>query len=111
MNGTPPDFDPRLAGLFNEANEAPLEDAAFINRVLEDIRRERRRRLLVRVSGTVMALTAGAFAAPFVGERTFDAVDWLGQNISPGGAAFAAPVAGAVAALITWRIARRVFSH
>ena len=111
MNGNPPDFDPRLADLFSEANEAPLEDTTFTSRVLDDIRRERRRRLLVRVSGTAIALTAGAFAAPFVGERTFDAVDWLGQNISPGGAALAAPVAGAMAALITWRIARRVFNH
>jgi hypothetical protein len=111
MNGNPPDFDPQLADLFSEANEAPLEDTAFISHVLADIRRERRRRLLGRVSGIVMALTAGAFAAPFVGGRTFAAVDWLGQNISPGGAALASPVAGAVAALITWRIARRVFNH
>ena len=100
-------FDPGIAALFNEANETPLDGAAFIEAVLRNVRRERRRHLIRRLGGTILALTAGAFAAPFVGERTVDAFDWLTQNAAGTGFALALPVAYALAALIIWRIARR----
>jgi hypothetical protein len=102
-------FDPELAALFSETHDAPLEGDAFIRGVIEDVQQARRRKLLHRISGTVLTLTAGAFAAPFVGERTFEAADWLAQNVSATGGAFASPAACALAALITWRIARRAF--
>ena len=104
-------FDPELAQLFNEASEPPLSETAFVTDVLRAIERERRHQLFWRVLGTLMTLTAAAFAAPYVGERTFDAVDWLAQDVSSAGATLASPVACAVAALITWRIARRGFHH
>ena len=104
-------FDPELAQLFNEASQPPLSETAFVTDVLRAIERERHHQLIWRVVGTLMALTAAAFAAPYVGERTVDAVDWLTQSLSSTGtgAALASPVACAVAALITWRIARRGF--
>jgi len=102
-------FDPELAALFGEANDAPLEHDAFVRGVLREVERERRRRLLSRIGGTAVALTAGAFAAPFVGEGTFGAVDWLAQNVSATDFTFASPAACVLAALITWRIARRAF--
>jgi hypothetical protein len=79
--------------------------------VLDAIQRERRHQMLWRVGGTLMALTAAAFAAPYVGARTFEAVHWVAQSLpSTGtGAPLASPIACAVAALITWRIARRAF--
>jgi hypothetical protein len=100
-------FDPELAQLFSAASESPLSGTAFVADVLRSLERERRHQLLWRVAGTLMALTAAAFAAPYVGERTFDAVDWLAQDVSSAGAALASPVACAAAALITWLIARR----
>ena len=102
-------FDPELAALFTAANEPPLEGDAFVRGVLSEVERERRRRLQSRIGGTAVALTAGAFAAPFVGEGTFGAVDWLAQNASTADFAFASPAACVLAALITWRIARRAF--
>lgn len=113
MNKKQPDYDdedrldPELAALFSESNNSPLESNAFIHGVLEKIQRARRRRLLGHMSCTVVALTAGAFAAPFVGERTFALVDWLTQNTSATGIAPAFPLTCALGALITWRIARR----
>jgi hypothetical protein len=102
-------FDPELAALFSHAGEAPIEAEAFIGRVLEDIQRTRHHHLVRQVGGTALALVAGAFAAPFVGERTFDAVAWISQNVSATEGALSLPVASALAALITWRIARRAF--
>jgi hypothetical protein len=100
-------FDPGLAALFDEVHETPLEGDAFIRGVLGELQRARRRRLLRRVLGVVLALTAGAFAAPVVGELTFAAVDWLTLHLSVTGFVLASPAACAMAALITWRIARR----
>lgn len=100
-------FDPGIAALFNEANETPLDGTVFIEAVLRDVQRERRRHLIRRLGGTALALTAGAFAAPFVGERTVDAFDWLTRNVAGTGFTLALPVAYALAGLITWRIARR----
>ena len=100
-------FDPDLAALFDAAHETPLDADAFTRGVLGELQRARRRRLLRRILGTALALTAGAFAAPFVGERTFAVVGWLAQNASATGFVLASPMACALAALITWRIARR----
>jgi hypothetical protein len=102
-------FDPELAALFSEANEAPLEGDAFVHRVLREVEQARHRRLPARVGSIVATLTAGAFAAPYVGERTFDAVDWLARNMSTSAFAPALPAVCALAALFTWRIARRGF--
>lgn len=100
-------FDPELAALFDAAPDAPLDGEVFTAEVLRQLQRARRRRLLRPLAGTVIALTAGAFAAPFVGEQTFAVVGWLAQNASATGFALASPVGCALAALITWRIARR----
>ena len=100
-------FDPELAALFDEAHEITLEADAFTRGVLEELQRARRRRLLRRILRTVLALTAGAFAAPFVGALTFTGVEWLAQNVSATGFALVSPVACALAAFVTWRIARR----
>lgn len=100
-------FDPELAALFDEAHETTLDADAFIRGVLGELQRARRHRLLRRILGTVLALTAGAFAAPYVGALTFAAVDWLAQNVSATGFALVSPAACALAALMTWRIARR----
>jgi len=100
-------FDLELAALFDEAHETTLDGDAFIRGVLGKLQRTRRRSLLSRILGTVLALTAGALAAPFVGALTFAAVEWLAQNVSATGFALASPVACALAALMTWRIARR----
>jgi hypothetical protein len=102
-------FDPALASLFSAANETPLENDAFIRGVMSEVQRDRRRRLQRRIGGTAVALTAGAFAAPFVGEATFSAVDWLAQNVPTASFTFASPAACVLAALITWRITRRAF--
>jgi len=102
-------FDPELAALFSEANETPLEADAFTRAVLRQIEQERRRRVMYQVGGTIAALSAGAFAAPFVGKTTFDAVVWLTQGTPPAAAMFTTPAAYALAAVITWRIARRGF--
>lgn len=100
-------FDPGLAAFFDEANETALDADAFTRGVLGELQRARRRRLVRRILGTLLALTAGAFAAPFVGALTFAAFEWLAQNVSATGFALASPVACALAALVTWRIARR----
>jgi hypothetical protein len=102
-------FDPELAALFSDAGDAPLEAEVFIRRVSEDIQRTRHHRLVRQVTGTALALMAGAFAAPFVGAGTFRAVNWLAQNAPTASFAFASPAACVLAALITWRIARRAF--
>ena len=106
MNGKS-DFDPELAALFAEAHDAPLDGNVFTAGVLRELQGERRRRLLRRILGTALALTAGAFAAPFVGALTFTAVDWLAQNVGSTGFVLASPSACALAAFMTWRIARR----
>ena len=108
MNGKPTDFDPEIAALFNEANETPLDGTAFIEGVLRNVQRERRRHFMLRLGGTLLALTAGAYAAPFVAARTMDAFDWLTGNATETEFGLALPVTCALAAaLITWRIARR----
>lgn len=100
-------FDPELAALFDAAHETTLDGDAFTRGVLGKLQRTRRRRFLRRFLGTALALTAGAFAAPFVGALTFAAVERLAQNVSATGFALVSPVACALAALMTWRIARR----
>jgi hypothetical protein len=107
MNGKPPDFDPEIAALFNEANETPPDGTAFIEGVLRNVQRERRRHFMLRLGGILLALMAGACAAPFVAARTMDAFDWLTGNATDTEFGLALPVACALAALITWRIARR----
>jgi|SRR5581483_1953137 len=102
-------FDPELAALFSEANDTALETETFTRNVLRQIARERRRRVLYQVGGTVAALSASALVAPFVGESTVDAVAWLTQGTPAAAATFTTPAAYALAALITWRIARRRF--
>ena len=102
-------LDPALTGLFTAANE-PLPGAEeFVSSILKDIQRARRRRLLSQASGTLMALAAGAFAAPYVGEQTFVAVDWLSRNLATTPETLASPAAYLLATFITWRIMRRAF--
>lgn len=104
-------LDPALAELFTAAEaNAPLADTnEFVGKVLRDIERVRRRRLVFQAGGTLMALTAGAFAAPYVGEQTFAAVDWLSRNVTATDVSPASPAAYLLAVLITWRITRRAF--
>jgi hypothetical protein len=107
MNGKPDDFDPEIAALFDEASETALDGTAFIEGVLRSVQRERHRHVIRCLGGTLMALTAGAFAAPFVAARTLNAFDWLTRNAAGTEFGLALPVAYALAALISWRIARR----
>jgi hypothetical protein len=104
-------LDPALAELFTAAEDnGPLADTGeFVRKVLRDMQRARRRRLVLQAGGTLIGLTAGAFVAPYVGEQTFAAVDWLSRNPEATQIPLVSPAACLLAILITWRIARRAF--
>lgn len=111
MNGIsdePEGLDPELTRMFDRA-PAPLAGDAFVHATLLQLRKARRAALARRSALVAIVMVLTAAIAPYVAQATLLAAGWLSDRLPAAELALVSPVGYACAALLAWRIARRVY--
>jgi hypothetical protein len=107
MSDGPEGLDPELTRMFDAAR-APLAEEAFVRATLLELRKARRAWLARRSAILAIALVLSAWVAPYVAQATLLAAGWLSERLPGAGLALVSPLGCVCAALIAWRVARRV---